>query len=92
MGNKNLLFLARFGVYSHSSDICTYIFDFYAIWCKYDDIVKRGYMGLHDCRLYYMYRFCSVMFVCSILGVSRSACVVKSKLPRRMSSKASSSL
>ncbi len=68
MGNKTCCSLASCGVYSHSSDICTYIFDFYAIGCKYDNTVKPGYMGLHDCRLYYMYRFCIChLFVCSIL-------------------------
>lgn len=32
--------------------------------------VKWGHTGLHDCRLYHMYRFCSLIRVQNITSIS----------------------
>lgn len=75
MGNKNLLFLARWGVISHSSDICTYIFDFYAIWCKYNTVNRDTWAYMIVCIIcidfalsclyaqYYRIMFCLITVV-----------------------------
>jgi len=73
MGNDNLQFLARcvcVCVYSHSSDVCTYVSLFFLICMQYDvnmKTLKLGFMGWHDCGLSSMYRSQCRLFVRSIL-------------------------